>query len=379
MKKNTILVLSFSKLATDPRVNRQIRFLSDRYRIVAAGLTDPGIEGVEFIPLVKEINRIRLLLPALKLLVRRYESWYWGQNHIQYCLRALSSVRADLLLANDIDSLPVALRLARGAKVIFDAHEYAPRQYEDVFRWRFLFQKYSTYLCKIYIPKVHGMTTVCPGIAEAYQKDTGLKPLVMTSAPDYEDLEPNLFDQREKKIRLIHHGIAGPSRKIENMIRMMDFLDDRFELNLMFIPTNPGYINFLKKLATERPNVRFLPPQPMRTLSRYLHQFDIGVSLIAPTNFNYLHILPNKFFECIQARLAIAVGPSPEMARIVNEYDLGVVAENFTPEALAERLRNLDQNKINYYKLQSHRAARLLSAEENKKLLLHLVEQVLQE
>jgi hypothetical protein len=67
------------------------------------------------------------------------------------------------------------------------------------------------------------------------------------------------------------------------------------------------------------------------------------------------------------------------MARIVNEYDLGVVAENFTPEALAERLRNLDQNKINYYKLQSHRAARLLSAEENKKLLLHLVEQVLQE
>ena len=374
----TILILSFSNLATDPRVNRQIRFLNDHYRIVAAGLADPGVEGVEFIPLVKEINRLRLLLPALKLLARRYESWYWGQSHIQYCLRALSSVRADLLLANDIDSLPVALRLARGAKVIFDAHEYAPRQYEDVFRWRFLFQEYSTYLCKTYIPRVHGMTTVCPGIAEAYEKDTGVKPLVITSAPDYEDLEPNLFDQQERKIRLIHHGIAGPSRKIEHMIRMMDFLGDRFELNLMFIPANPGYIEFLKKLGAKRPNVRFLPPQPMRTLSRYLHQFDIGVSLIAPTNFNYFHILPNKFFECIQARLALAVGPSPEMARMVKEYDLGVVADNFTPETLAERLRNLDQNKINHYKLQSHRAARLLSAEENKKLLLRLVEQVLQ-
>jgi glycosyltransferase involved in cell wall biosynthesis len=272
----------------------------------------------------------------------------------------------------------VALRLARGGKVIFDAHEYAPRQYEDVFQWRLLFQEYSTYLCKTYIPRVHGMTTVCPGIAEAYEKDTGVKPLVITSAPDYEDLEPNLFDQQERKIRLIHHGIAGPSRKLEHMIRMMDFLDDRFELNLMFIPANPGYIKFLKKLGAKRPNVRFLPPQPMRTLSRYLHQFDIGVSLIAPTNFNYFHILPNKFFECIQARLALAVGPSPEMARIVKEYDLGVVADNFTPEALAERLRNLDQNKINHYKLQSHRAARLLSAEENKKLLLRLVEQVLQ-
>jgi glycosyltransferase involved in cell wall biosynthesis len=374
----TILILSFSNLATDPRVNRQIRFLSDRYRVVAAGLADPGIEGVEFIPLVKEINRLRLLLPALKLLARRYESWYWGQNHIRDCLSALSHVRADLFLTNDLDALPVALRLARGGKVIFDAHEYAPRQYEDVFQWRLLFQEYSTYLCKTYIPRVHGMTTVCPGIAEAYEKDTGVKPLVITSAPDYEDLEPNLLDQQERKIRLIHHGIAGPSRKIEHMIRMMDFLDDRFELNLMFIPANPGYIKFLKKLGAKRPHVRFLPPQPMRTLSRYLHQFDIGVSLIAPTNFNYFHILPNKFFECIQARLALAVGPSPEMARIVKEYDLGVVADNFTPEALAERLRNLDQNKINHYKLQSHRAARLLSAEENKKLLLRLVEQVLQ-
>jgi hypothetical protein len=374
----TILVLSFSNLATDPRVNRQIRFLRDRYRVVAAGLADPGIEGVEFIPLVKEINRLRLLLPALKLLARRYESWYWGQNHIRDCLSALSHVRADLFLTNDLDALPVALRLARGGKVIFDAHEYAPRQYEDVFQWRLLFQAYSTYLCKTYIPRVHGMTTVCPGIAEAYEKDTGVKPLVITSAPDYEDLEPNLLDQEERKIRLIHHGIAGPSRKIEHMIRMMDFLDDRFELNLMFIPANPGYIKFLKKLGAKRPSVRFLPPQPMRTLSRYLHQFDIGVSLIAPTNFNYFHILPNKFFECIQARLALAVGPSPEMARIVKEYDLGVVADNFTPEALAERLRNLDQNKINHYKLQSHRAARLLSAEENKNLLLRLVEQVLQ-
>ena len=374
----TVLVLSFSNLARDPRVNRQIRFLSECYRVVAAGLTDPEIEGVEFVPLVKKINRIRLLLPALKLAVHRYESWYWGQDHIRNCLKALFPVRADLYLANDIDSLPVALRLARGAKVIFDAHEYAPRQREDVFRWRLLFQEYSTYLCKTYIPKVHGMTTVCPGIAEAYEKDTGVKPLVMTSAPDYEELEPNLFDQRDGKIHLIHHGIAGPSRKIENMIRMMDFLDDRFELNLMFIPANPGYTKFLKKLATRRPNVHFLPPQPMRTLSRYLHQFDIGVSLIAPTNFNYLHILPNKFFECIQARLALAVGPSPEMARIVKEHDLGVVADDFAPEALAECLKTLDQEKINHYKLQSHRAARLLSAEENKKLLFRLVEEVLQ-
>ncbi len=375
----TILVLSFSDLATDPRVNRQIRFLSERYRVVAAGLADPGIEGVEFIPLVKEINRIRLLLPALKLLVHRYESWYWGQNHIQDCLKALLPVRADLLLANDTDSLPVALRLARGAKVIFDAHEYTPRQYEDVFRWRLLFQEYSTYLCKTYIPKVHAMMTVCPGIAETYEKDTGVKPLVMTGGPDYEDLEPNVLSENGRRIRLIHHGVAGRSRKIENMIRMMDDLDARFELNLMFVESSPKYLRYLKSLAEKRSAIRFLPPQPMNQLPRYLNQFDIGVYLLEPTNFNNLHSLPNKFFEFIQARLAIAIGPSPEMARIVREHDLGVVSEDFSPKTFARCLSVLDREKINYYKSQSHQAARILSAERNKELLLDLVEKLLKE
>jgi hypothetical protein len=117
----------------------------------------------------------------------------------------------------------------------------------------------------------------------------------------------------------------------------------------------------------------------MRTLSKYLRQFDIGVSLIAPTTFNYFHTLPNKFFECIQGRLALAVGPSPEMARIVREHDLGVISEDFSPKTLAQCLRNLDPKTINHYKLQSHKASQILSAEENKELLLALVEKLLRE
>jgi glycosyltransferase involved in cell wall biosynthesis len=271
----------------------------------------------------------------------------------------------------------VALRLARGAKVIFDAHEYTPRQHEDLFRWRLLFQEYSAYLCKTYVPKVDAMTTVCPGIAETYERDTGVKPLVLTSAADYENLEPNLLDDNVSRIRLIHHGAAAPSRKIENMIHMMDDLGKRFELNLMFVESNRRYLHYLKRLAERRPAIRFLPPQPMNELPRCLNQFDIGVYLLEPTNFNNLHSLPNKFFEFIQARLAIAIGPSPEMAGIVKEHDLGVVSEDFSPKTLAQCLRNLDPKTINYYKLQSHQAARILSAKRNMELLLDLVGKLL--
>ena len=95
--------------------------------------------------------------------------------------------------------------------------------------------------------------------------------------------------------------------------------------------------------------------------------------------FLYFHTLPNKFFECIQGRLALAVGPSPEMARIVREHDLGVISEDFSPKTLAQHLRSLDSKTINYYKLQSHKAARILSAEKNKELLLDLVKKLLKD
>jgi len=375
----TILILAFSNLGVDPRVNRQIRFLRDTHRIVAVGLAPPEVEGVEFISVTKIKKNYPSPVGILQMLFHRYDDWYWQQKHVLEAFNKLSNVHADLILANDLQTLPLALKVARGAKVVLDAHEYAPRQYEDVLSWRLLIQNYWTYLCRKYIPQVHAMMTVCPGIAETYERDTRVKPLVITSAPDYEDLEPNVLNENGKCIRLVHHGAAVPSRKIENMIRMMDDLDERFELNLMFVESHPRYLHYLKRLAEKRSAIRFLPPQPMNQLPRYLNQFDIGVYLLEPRNFNSLHSLPNKFFEFIQARLAVAIGPSPEMARIAREHDLGVVSEDFSPKTLAQCLRNLDPKTINYYKLQSHKVARILSAEKNKELLLDLVEKLLKD
>jgi hypothetical protein len=375
----TILIIAFSNLARDPRVNRQIRFLRDTYRVIAAGLAHPEVEGVEFISVTKMKKGLPNPLAVLQMVFHRYDHWYWQQKHVLDAFKKLSNVHADLVLANDLQTLPLALKVAKGAKVVLDAHEYAPRQYEDILSWRLLIQNYATSLCRKYIPHVHGMTTVCQGIAEAYEKETGIKPVVLTSAPDFEDLQPHLLNNRKDVIRLIHHGVAGRSRKIENMIEAMRDLDERFELNLMLLESDPGYSRFLKRIAEKTPRVRFLPPVPMRTLPTYLNQFDIGVFLIEPVNFNYHYILPNKFFEFIQARLAIAIGPSPEMARIVRQYDLGVVSEDFSPKAFARTLSALDAERINDYKMKSHNVARLMSAEKNREILLDLVQQVLRE
>lgn len=83
------------------------------------------------------------------------------------------------------------------------------------------FLKYKTYLCNTYISKADRMITVCEGIGKQYANDTGVKSVILTNAPEYEEIEPNLKTDDGKRVRLIHHGGASPSRKIENMIEMM--------------------------------------------------------------------------------------------------------------------------------------------------------------
>ena len=382
----TILVISYSNLATDPRVNRQIRWLSEFYQVIAAGLGDPGVPCVRFVSLSHVPPKKSFSArgkSALHLLSRRFESHYWRLPATLKGLEALAGVQADLILANDIEALPLAVRLAGDTPVIFDAHEYAPRQFDNSLRWRVFLQPYRAYLCRAYIPRTAAMFTVCQGIADQYRRDTGVTPVVLTNAPEYHDIQPNLrsagsTDSHESaKIRMIHHGAASPPREIERMIAAMRHLDERFELDFLLVPGSKDYISHLEEMARPDPRIRFLPPVPMRELVRFSSGYDIGVFLVPPTTFNLRHTLPNKFFEFIQARLAVAVGPSPEMARIVEQNGCGVVAADFTPEALAAGLTGLDHAQIDRMKQNSDRIARQMSAERNREILLEVVAGVL--
>lgn len=375
---NTILVLSFSYLDRDPRVNRQIRFLCEYYHVIAAGMSDPNLPNVDFIPLsYRAKNPIGKARSIMQILSRQYEAFYWRQGHVVDSLQKLGGIEVDYVLANEIDSLPLALRLAKHAKVIFDAHEYSPLESEDSWVWMIRHHGYKTYLCNTYIPKVDAMTTVCQGIAERYERETGVRPTIITNAPDYHDLEPvlkpNGGPDSDSRIRMVHHGLATPHRKLEQTIEMMGLLDERFTLDMLLVPSaDASYLEKLKQLATKYPCVRILPPLPIQQLVPHAHQYDIGVFLLPPTTFNYRHALPNKFFEFIQARLAVAIGPSVEMARIVKEYECGIVADDFSPISLARLLNSLDHEQINHYKQRAHAAAPHLSAQQNRERLLTL-------
>jgi hypothetical protein len=377
MEKN-ILVISFSPLHSDPRVYRQIKFLSEhtRLNISAAGFTAPQVNGLRFfkISTPKPKRWSSLLTAALKLKLGLYESYYWNQESVLSAKSALADECFEMILANDIHSLPLAIYLSQknNAKIILDCHEYTPREYDDQFRFSFFLKSYLDYIYRIYLPKTHRRITVCQGIAEEYHKNYGGHWEVITNAPFYENFFPSPVE--ENCIQMIHHGGLNPSRNAEKMIELMDHLDQRFQLEFMFVNTYPNYLKRLKYLARKNPRIRFRDPVDMHAIVRTINHYDIGLYLLSPAGFNNRMALPNKFFEFIQARLAPAIWPSPEMTKVINKYNCGVVSEEYSVESMAEALSNLTVEDIVRLKTNSHKASEELCAEKNKESFLNAIQ-----
>lgn len=371
-----MLILAFSELGRDPRVKRQLLTLRDDYDITVVGRGDPRIDGVRVLSLPtsdatppwKRKAMFAIRQTAFRL--RRYGISYWLLPHIRWAWKQLSSERWDVVIANDTDPVPLANRLAPQRGVVVDLHEFAPRQYDNRPDWMRDVAPYYEWLVAEHVTKAAATVTVSEGIADAYRK-YGLTPSIVRSAAMSADLSPTPVG---RPIRLVHSGGAARSRLLETMIEATIRTSADVTLDLYLVADHDrAYVDELIELARDSERVRINDAVTFEELVPTLSRYDVGLSMIPPTTFNHQWCLPNKFFDFLQARLAIVTGPSPEMARIVEQEDLGVVTSDFTPESLTAVLDGLDPEQVSRWKRAAHDAADRYSGEVE---LAHLADVV---
>lgn len=373
-----LLILSQSYAHRDPRILRQIRALKDEYKITMVGYTPSEVAGVTELPLFENtgfrksglFQKVkRVFFPILGL----NSACYWNQNHVDV-VEELKKSSYDLIIANEIDTLPIAYELrkhcGRAIPIWCDLHEYYIGQYSTNPIWRYSRQKQARYLCKNYFGDVNAFSTVSPGIVELYKEHLGIDCELITNARAYEEIDARAPE--DDKIKLVHHGIAVPGRKLELMIEMMDHLDDRFSLDFYLVQNIKSYADELKSMAVGKA-IQFHDPVKYEDIVSTINKFDVGVFLLPPTNINYAHALPNKLFEFVQARLAVAIGPTPDMQRLVDEFDLGVVSQDFSVKGFAKALSELTKESITKFKQNSAVAARAVNAEKNYEIIRDII------
>jgi len=362
-----ILIISFSSVERDGRVLRQIKFLSQIGNITLCAFKAKYIQNVKAIDIsFLPRNLIEKILTLPYLLLGNPEKYYWGLKYVRQAKEFLRGKRFDLIVANDLSALPLAIehRDKYGGKVLFDAHEFSPAEFEDRLLWRLVYRRYATEMSRRFVPRADGMTTVSWGIARAWSEFCGVKPIVITNAPPKVDLIPSPVDSHT--IRMVHHGGAVRSRALENMIQLMHLLDERFVLDLILIPGDRRYIEQLKKLAQPLGDrIQFCEPVDVSDIPYFCNKYDIGLYLMPENSLNNKFALPNKFFEFIQARIVPAIWPVSEMQDLIRRYDCGLISKEATIDSMAESLSLIDSEWIVEKKKKVDVAAKELCYESN--------------
>lgn len=372
-----VLVLSLDPgLAMSGRILRQVESLAADYHVVVAAHDRPeALNGVDFVELPSDPPRSlrRSAESALRAGLRvagRYRLAYWLDANVRRWKDTLQPLLpVDAILVNDLYALPLARALID--LVIFDAHEHWTSESAS---WTNL-QKLSMrgahdWIVDHYVPQTAAMMTVSPGIAHDYELRTGVRPCLITNAPRFQSLHPSRVTE---PIRLLHVGVSDERRRLEDTIEAVRLLNDRFVLDIVLARDNQ-YRRRLERLVASDSRIRLLPPVPQSDVVSFANSYDVGVFLLPGQFPNQVHVLPNKLFDYIQARLAVAIGPSPAMVKVVDEWDCGVVSSSFAPEAFAESLGRLTIAEIERMKCNSDRAAHVLTADKNREVLVSLVQ-----
>ena len=332
MKKRVIVSVT-SDLVTDQRVHKVSQTLHE--------------EGFDVL-LVGRLLAGSLPLKGRDYKTARLQLWFSKTVlfYINYNIRMfwlLLFRKADLLLSNDLDTLPAnyLASVIKRIPLVYDSHEYftgVPELQQRPFT-RNIWEAIE----HLIFPRLKQVYTVNESIAALYRKKYNKDIKVVRNVP-YLQTSPGrqAFYPAGKKIIIYQGSGINVNRGAEELILSMKHLH-RDEYTLWIVGGGDVY-GKLKLLAAENQledKVRFISKVPFDELQRITMQAHLGISFDKPTNLNYLYSLPNKIFDYLHAGVPVLCSALPEIQLIVNTYQVGQFISHHEPGHIAGRIQDM--------------------------------------
>jgi glycosyltransferase involved in cell wall biosynthesis len=243
--------------------------------------------------------------------------------------------------ANDTDTLPacyLASRIRR-KNILFDAHELFPEVPE--LHDRPFVKKVWQKLEDLIIPKIQKSITVCDSIARFYNNRYGINMQVIRNVPYLRTtIEKKALPVADGKKIILYQGALNTGRGLEWVIEAMPLIS-----NAILYIIGDGDIGYKLKQRTAElglnEKVLFHGKVPADELHLYTASADIGLCLLENKGLSYYYALPNRIFDYMHAGVPVLSSPLPEIKKIVETYNTGVLTSDYSPEALAATINSM--------------------------------------
>ncbi len=325
-----ILIAVSSDLTTDQRVLKIAdTFHTDGWQVLLVGRLRPGSKAFRY-----DYQHLRM-----KLLFNSGFLFYLEYN-LRLFIRALF-FSCEYIYANDTDTLPACYLAAtlRRKKLIFDAHELFP-EVPELQQRHFVKQVWLT-IENMIIPRLNRTLTVCDSIAEYYHQKYGIEMKVIRNVPYLRvqtDIIP-LAVEKGKKI-ILYQGALNTGRGLEWVIDAMPLIDNA----VLYIIGDGDIRKQLKQQVKKQKlndRVIFHGKVDASELYRYTPSADLGLCLLENKGMSYYYALPNRIFDYLHAGIPVLASPFPEIKKIVETYNTGILTDNYSPDQLASLINKI--------------------------------------
>jgi glycosyltransferase involved in cell wall biosynthesis len=282
----------------------------------------------------------------------------------------------DLFVANDLDTLLPNLLISKlkRKRLVYDSHEYFCGELSIADRpfVKHVWQSIERFC----FPKLKDVITVSQSIVEQYEQEYGIRPHLVRNIPPQSILpvtenRKSLQLPENKAVIILQGNGLNEGRGGEELVEAMPFVDEKA---VLLIVGNGTMIPQLKERVSElgmENRVTFVPRVTPEKLFNYTYLSDIGIALDRDLSPNLRFSLPNKLFEYIKAGTPIVASNLIERARIIRQYQVGLIVEDIQPQSIAEIINQLlnDRQLYNELKANCKVAAKELCWENEEKVL----------
>ncbi len=316
------------------------------------------------------------LMRWMKRLAWRYlvdqESFY---SKLFYSTASRYSPR--VFVANDLPMLPVARQLADacGARLVYDSHElYSEQEFSDreKRRWAEIEAKYIG-ACDVVITVNQSIATEL----ERRYRVSGVKVIYNAERSRDTPAVSRRFHEffgltADKKVLLLQGGLSA-GRNLDMLVDAMRHVQNQA---VVLVLLGDGLLlRSLQKKALEEDmqgRVYFHSAVPQKDLLALTAAADAGVIPYQATCLNNHYCTPNKLFEFIAAGLPVLASDLPEIRKMVEGQQIGLVGDTSTPEKLAMLIDDFFSDEHRFASWRFNLAAvrkRICWEEEEKKLV----------
>ncbi|MXW13420.1 MAG: glycosyltransferase family 4 protein [Rhodothermaceae bacterium] len=331
-------------LTGDPKTNsralRQLHLLSKlNLSILVLGLGNSSGKG--------DLNIENASLRYLPKPAGKGPRFFWRVH--QLFDSVLRNVRSTVYHASDLYTLPAMHRAAsrHQAHLVFDSRELYTHLPASIRRpwvgatWKAI--------QRLYIRRADCVYTVSESIAQHLQKHFRLNTVhLMRNVPRPQSLVPknslreHLDLPSDAKI-VLHQGNLQQHRGGAAMVEAMQYTDNAV---LVFMGGGPLKPEIQRRVNESKlgSKIRFMDAVPPDQLLSFTASADIGLTFLEDCCLNHRYALPNKLFEYLAAGIPVIASSLPEIAQIIERFDVGCVVPSGDAKALGNALDHAINN-----------------------------------